>query len=145
MRGRVVSRYIVFFDDYPLESENQIFLFQLRRAFRDSDLEIVDEKTIPRLETRLRTRQCAAIILDIMAALPDAPDMDALAGIEVLRRCREGNYGEMNRDAPVFMRTARAEPHVKQMAVRHQAAGYFLAGSDDEQLIEALRERLLES
>jgi len=129
----------MFFDDYPLESENQLFLFQLRRAFRDMDIVVVDAKTIPALESHLRTREFTAIILDIMAALPDAPGMEALAGIEVLRRCREGDYGDMNQDALVFMRTARAEPHVKQLALRYRSAGYFLAGSDDERLIEALR------
>jgi len=128
----------MFFDDYPLASENQIFLLNLRDAFRNTDVEIEEAKTVPHLEQALSARTYDAIILDVMAALPDAPDLEALAGIEVLRRCRAGVYGAFNQNAAIYMRTARGELYVRDIAAKLGSKGYFRPGSDDDDLLAAL-------
>ena len=139
-----MSRRVLFFDDFPLESENQLFLLKLRKAFRGTDVAIEDEKKIPSLEVLLTTRPFAAIILDIMAAFPADPELEALAGIEVLKRCRSGQYGPLNQNALVYMRTARGEFNVREIASKFGSTGYFRPGSDDDELIAELQRRLLE-
>lgn len=135
----------MFFDDFPLASENQIFLLNLHKAFRHTDVEIDEAKTVPHLEQLLRTRAYAAIILDIIAAIRDAPELEALAGIVVLQRCRDGQYGALNQNATVYMRTARGELHVREIADKYRSKGYFRPGSDDDDLLSVLRELLLPS
>jgi CheY-like chemotaxis protein len=137
-----MTKYAVFFDDYPLESENQLFLSELRDQLQNADVEVLEEKTVPRLEVLLRSRLLTAIILDVMAAMPAEPGMEALAGIEVLRRCRTGEYGPLNRDTAIFMRTARGELHVRRMAFHYGCTNYFMAGSEDDKLVLALHEKL---
>src|ERR1051326_1237010 len=136
-----MNRHLLFFDDFPLEIENQIFVLNLRKAFRDLPFEIQQIKTIPRLEAALRSQAFAAIILDIMAAYPDSPEREALAGIEVLKRCRAGEYGPLNAKALFYMRTARGELYVRDLALKLGSEGYFRPGSDDEELIAELRHR----
>jgi hypothetical protein len=133
-----MTRYVMFFDDFPLASENQIFLLNLRRRFRHTDVEIDETKTVPHLEQLLRTHAYAAIILDVMAAFPDAPELEALAGIEVLKRWHSGAYGSLNASASVYMRTARGELYLRDIAAKHGCKGYFRPGSDDDELVSTL-------
>lgn len=126
-----------------MEAENQLFVWQLRRALRGTDVDVVEERTIPSLERSLRTQRFVAIVLDIMAMMPDAPGMEALAGLEVLRRSRAGQYGDINRDALVYIRSARGEPHVARRAFELGCKGFFRAGSDDDKLITVLKEQLV--
>jgi CheY-like chemotaxis protein len=137
-----MTRHLLVFDDCPLNTENVLFRFQLRRAFARTDIEVLEERAIPDLETSLKARHYAAIILDVMAAFPDAPELEAMAGIEVLKRCRAGNYGEFNRWTLVFMRTARGELDVKELAFNLGCTGYFVVGSQDEKLIDMLVKQL---
>jgi CheY-like chemotaxis protein len=140
---------IVFFDDYPLEKENQLFMGLLRRRLRGDNVELVEEKIVQRLETLLRTRTFIAIVLDVIAAMPhdrsDVPSGDSVGyagegwtGIEILRRCRSGQYGKLNQTAPIFMRTARGEIHVRAAALRSGCTDYFMAGSEDDKLIDVI-------
>ena len=139
-----MSDQILFFDDFPLNTENQLFTRQLRRALRGTDIDVVVLDTIPVLERSLRTQMFVAIVLDIMAAMPDAPGMEALAGLEVLRRCRTGQYGEINRNTTVYVRSARGELHVRQRAAELGCSGYFHLGSGgDEKLISVLKDHLV--
>jgi len=133
----------MFFDDYPLEEENQIFNTQLKKAFRGTDINVLDEKTIPQLETSLKARDYVAIILDVMSAFPEAPELGAMAGIEILKRCRAGAYGQFNSQTLIFMRTARGELHVKELAFNLGCTDYFKVGSQDDKLLDALVKRLL--
>lgn len=137
-----MTRHVLFFDDFPLEAENQIFLLKLRRAFKGTDVEVEEQKTVPSLAGRLETHPFDAMILDIMAAMPDTPGMEALAGIEILRRCRTGTYGPVNKDIPIYMRSARGELYVKQLAGDLKANGYFRPGSDDDELVATLKKLL---
>jgi CheY-like chemotaxis protein len=140
-----VSDQILFFDDFPLSTENQIFTMQLRIALRGTKVDVVVRATIRALERSLRAQMFIAIVLDIMAAMPDAPapGMETRAGLEVLKRCRTGQYGEINRNAPVYIRSARGELHVKQEAAELGCRGYFHAGSDDEKLIAVIKDHVV--
>lgn len=128
---------ILFFDD-SLDIENQLFLRTLRHAVKGTAVHVVQEKTIPHAEQKLKTLPLLVAILDVMAAMPDEPDLAAEAGIEVLRRCRAGNYGSRNASIPIFMRTARNEAHIRQLAFRHGCNDFFSAGTQDEELIKAI-------
>lgn len=138
-----MSDQILFFDDFPLNTENQIFTMQLRKALRGTEIDVVVQDAIPDLEQSLRSHLFVAIVLDIMAAMPDAPGIEALAGLEVLRRCRAGQYGEINQNTAVYMRSARGELHVKQRAAELGCSGYFHPGSDDQKLISVLKIHLV--
>jgi CheY-like chemotaxis protein len=129
---------ILFFDDYLGSPENQMFLHRLRKAVRAMPIQVIEEKVIQRLEEALRSTSFRVAIFDVMAAMPDTPDLSAIAGIEVLRRCRSGDYGPRNKNIPVFMRTARFEPHIQRMARDYGCTQYFRVGTDDSLLIETI-------
>jgi Response regulator containing CheY-like receiver, AAA-type ATPase, and DNA-binding domains len=128
---------ILFFDD-SLDIENQLFLRLLRQAVKGTAVHVVQEKTIPHAEQKLKSLPLVVAILDVMAAMPGAPEREAEAGIEVLRRCRAGHYGTRNAGIPIFMRTARGEAHIRQLAFAHGCTNFFSAGVQDEQLIQAI-------
>lgn len=140
------SGAILFFDDYPLASENKLFLLLLRKRAEPLGLHVVPEKLIKKLEEQIQLTPLAALVLDIISEVPkDFRSVEdgsivpsALAGVEILRRCRAGQYGELNRDVPIFMRTARGEPHIKRLCSQLGATGYFRVGIEDEQLIEKI-------
>jgi len=129
---------ILFFDDYLGSPENQLFLHRLRKAVRSMPIDVVEEKVVQRVEDKLRSAVFHVAIFDVMAAMPGEPELSALAGIEILRRCRSGAYRLENRDIPIFMRTARFEPHVQQMAREYGCTQYFRVGTDDTLLVEAV-------
>lgn len=128
----------MFFDDYPRSPENILFVWRLRQRLRPYGALVVREKSIHKLEARLGAETFTALVLDIMAAMPDETDKDALAGLEILRRCRAGDYQHTERSTPVFMRTARGELHIRREAAALGANGYFMAGSDDSRLIDTI-------
>jgi len=132
----------MFFDDYPRATENQLFIYTLTKALGSTDIEVLEEKTISYLEASLRVHDCVAIILDVMSAFPEAPEHEALAGIEILRRCRAGSYGVFNSRTLIYMRTARGELHVKELAFTRGCTDYFTAGSQDDKLLDILVKRL---
>ncbi len=95
-------------------------------------------------------RPFVAIVLDVISAMPQEW-IDAAAtgktegytgegwtGIEILRRCRKGYYGKLNQGVPIFMRTARGEIHVRAAALRSGCTDYFMAGSEDDKLIDVI-------
>lgn len=130
---------ILFFDDFLGNELNQLFLLKLHRAAKAMPIEVVGEKTIRAVEDRLRNMIFKVVILDVMAsASHDKTINQALAGIEVLKRCRTGAYGELNKTTPIYMRTARGEPHVRRLAFEYGCTNYFQAGSDDPELIESI-------
>jgi CheY-like chemotaxis protein len=140
------SRNILFFDDYPLASENKLFLMLLRRHVEPIGVHVIPEKTIKRVEEQAQSIPLVALILDIISEVPrDFRSIEdgnvvpsALAGVELLRRCRSGQYGELNRQVPIFMRTTRGEPHVRTLCGQLGATGYFRVGIEDRQLIERI-------
>lgn len=136
----MTSRIVLFFDDYPRKPENILFAWRLRQRLRSCGAQVVREKSVHKLEARLRSSQFSALVLDIMAAMPDEDDKDALAGLEVARRCRSGAYSLAARTTPIYMRTARGELHMRREAAAVGATGYYLAGSDDSALINVLIE-----
>jgi DNA-binding NarL/FixJ family response regulator len=129
---------ILFFDDYLGDSMNQLFLYKLRKAVKTTAVEIVGEKTIPAVEAKLRSVAFKAAIMDVMALIPGEPTLSARAGIEVLRRCRSGVYGDLNKAIAIFMRTARGESHIRRMALSYGCTSYFETGRDDDELIDAI-------
>ena len=130
---------ILFFDDYLGASENQLFLHLLRRATQTTAVEIVKEKTIPAVEAKLRRVPLKVAILDVMAVVPEDHTLSAIAGLEVLNRCRTGVYGDLNKNIAIFMRTARGEPHIRRMAQSYGCTDFFNVGrDDDENLIKAV-------
>jgi len=140
---------LVFFDDYPLQSENVLFVERLKRSLNLWDIHIETPKTFHGIEECLRREDAVAVVLDIMAKVPQAVARadrvsSSLAGIEILRRCRAGSYGDLNKNVPIYMRTARGEPHVRRLAMQLGASGYYLVGTDDGQLIRSIRSVLEE-
>jgi CheY-like chemotaxis protein len=133
---------VLFFDDALKETENQLFEYQLRRLVREFSGEVIAERVVSRVETSLKARRFAAVVLDIMAAVPDEPNDEAMAGIEILKRCRQGTYGKLNRNTAVFMRTARGEPHIHRLATKSGCNAFYRAGSDDEDLLKEIRKIL---
>lgn len=138
-----MRRYLMFFDDYPRESVNELFLYRLRKMLGPTDIEVIEEKAIPHLEGSLRARNYVAIILDIMAAFPENPDLEAIAGLEILRRCRAGDYGQSNSETLIYMRTARGELHVKEKAFELGCTDYFRVGQQDAKLLSVLKQKLV--
>jgi CheY-like chemotaxis protein len=140
------SHNIVFFDDYPLASENKLFLMLLRKQVEPIGVHVIQEKTIKRVEEQAQAIPLVALILDIISEVPrDFRSVEdgsivpsALAGVELLRRCRAGEYGETNRQVPIFMRTTRGEPHIRTLCGQLGATGYFQVGIEDKQLIEKI-------
>ncbi len=140
-----MRRHVLFFDDYPLEDENKIFVVQLKAALQSTDIVLIEEKTIPHLDASLKARSYAAIILDIMSAFPGFSDDEAQAGMEILKRCRAGHYGSINQQALIFMRTARGELQIRQLAFSLGCTDFFRAGSQDDKLLEAMVRHLVQS
>ncbi|MCY2926091.1 MAG: hypothetical protein NT031_11735 [Planctomycetota bacterium] len=139
---------ILFFDDYPYASENQLFRMNLEDELRPGlRVSIVPEKTVSGFENAARRFLYDIVILDIMAEAPgkllqtgtglEVPSSQT--GIELLRRCRVGEYGRHYTLCPVFMRSARGETDIRDECLRSGASGYFQVGGEDEQLIEAIR------
>lgn len=138
---------VIFFDDYPLHSENVLFIQKLKRKSAIPELHIETEKTVRGVEERLKTSSSSVAILDLMAEVPrdfrsvsddNALVPSALAGLEIVRRCRTGYYGKINQITPIFIRSARGEPHIRKLCMQVGASGYFQAGTDDSGLIKAI-------
>jgi CheY-like chemotaxis protein len=128
---------ILFFDD-SLATENQIFLMELRHAVRGTVVQVVQEKTVAHAEQKFKTEPLLIAILDVMAPWPDAEALAAQAGLEILRRCRAGAYHPRNSTIPIFMRTARNEPHIRRLAFELGCTNYFSVGRQDAELINAI-------
>lgn len=133
---------ILFFDDNPFHSENKLFLERLRSSLKDRIADVLVERTINNVEVTLSTTRVDVLILDIMSEVPrnflDAKGhrvSSALAGIEVLRRCRQGEYGRENSSATIFMRTTRAEGYIRRECLEAGASGFFSLGREDKKLI----------
>lgn len=139
---------ILFFDDFPYESENRLLRLRLRRKLRGFDVQVVEERTVHGFEDRVQRNTYEIVVLDIMARAPSGLTStdtgrtvpDALTGVELLRRCRKGDYGEHYKFAPVYMRTARGEPQIRLLCEREGATAFFRAGGEDTQLIEKIAE-----
>jgi CheY-like chemotaxis protein len=104
------------------------------------------EKSLGQLEERLKSGRYAALILDIMFQVPggfrsieDGRAVSSSAGgMEILRRCRNGYYGSVNKEIPIFIRSARGEAHIAALCKKLGANGYFQVGIHDSELIDAL-------
>jgi CheY-like chemotaxis protein len=139
---------LLFFEDYPYASENSLLRLRIRRALKDHDVTILTAKTVAAFERTLRDQQPDILVLDIMADAPatlkwaetDCETPSALTGIELLRRCRKGDYGQYYTRAPVYMRSARGESHVREACIREGATDYFKSGGEDTNLIRAIAE-----
>lgn len=135
---------ILFFDDFPIASENKLFLMLLRKEVEPFGIHIATEKTIRRVEEVVQSTPLVSLVLDIISEAPrDFRSVEdgnvvpsALAGVELLRRCRTEKYGPLNKEVPIFMRTTRGEPHIKRLCMQIGATGYFQVGTEDDQLIE---------
>lgn len=137
-----MRREILFFDDFPLQSDSKLFIERLRSRLRAKDINIRVEKTIAAVEGLMRTEALTLAILDIMSAVPpdfrDASGLrvhSTLAGIEILRRCRGGEYLPRNSDMPILMRTSRGEGYIRRECLQAGATGFFIAGKEDGRLI----------
>jgi CheY-like chemotaxis protein len=128
---------ILFFDD-SLATENQIFLMELRHAVKGTTIQVVQEKTVHHAEQKFKTVPLLIAILDVMAPWPGEQAKEAQAGLEILRRCREGAYDPKNAAIPIFMRTARDEPHIRRLAFELGCTNFFTVGRQDPELIAAI-------
>jgi CheY-like chemotaxis protein len=141
---------ILFFDDQPNASENRLFRRRLRRTLADFDVQIHQEKIVREFEDTVQKHDFDLIILDVMAKVPgsfaqtgtrkEVPEYRT--GVELLRRCRTGYYGDHYRTVPVYMRSARGEMHIQRQCEVEGATHYFRVGRDDKQLIETILEYL---
>lgn len=148
-----MRKKIIFFDDYPLEAENSLFLARMRRHLHHHNIQIVTIKTVRNLQDLLRRTRVDILILDIMVQVPPnfksvAPPFhkvpSALAGVELLRRCRDGYFGRKNQSCKIFMRTTRGEAHIQKECLNLGADGYFLVDSGGNDLIAAMKRCLEE-
>lgn len=142
--------HFLFFDDYPLQSDSKLFIERMRAKLDGHKAFICVEKTITGVEVLLRSRTIALAILDIMSEVPrDFRSADgsrvpsSLAGIEILRRCRSGDYRSENRAMPIFMRTSRGEGYIRRECLEAGATGFFLAGKEDGRLLTKIVATLL--
>lgn len=139
---------ILFFEDDPLASENRLFRFRLRREFADIEIDTDEIRSVATFEQVIRKREFDIVILDIMAQAPDdfrwtgtdEQVPSAMTGVELLRRCRLGEYGPQCVDIPIFMRTARGESHIRRLCKREGATDYLEAGAQDSELIDAIKD-----
>ncbi len=137
---------VLFFDDEP--ERCTAFLLRARMRCREVGLEptIEERYQVRGAEVLLRHNRYDLVILDIMSSVPDdfwwlgREDMgttpEDLAGIELLRRCRSGEYAA-NKGTPVFIRTARGDKNAHHLAMQLGATGYYLTTQSAE-LIEAM-------
>jgi DNA-binding NarL/FixJ family response regulator len=138
---------ILFFEDYPYETENRLFRMNLRQQLKEYGVEILEEKTVPGFERSVRSGRPDILVLDIMAVSVEplrrfdtgVAVPEDLTGVELLRRCRGGFYGDKFKMVPLYMRTARGEPEIRLYCEALGATGYFSVGVDDEKLIAAIR------
>jgi DNA-binding NarL/FixJ family response regulator len=141
---------IIFFEDLPYASENRLFRSLLRAELKDiCGLKLQEERTVMGFEDSVRNDAYNFVILDIMATSPKplfwlkTNDIvpESLTGVELLRRCRLGEYGEHYRTTPVYIRTARSESHVRRLCKQEGTSGFFSAGLDDDKLIEEIKNK----
>ena len=140
---------ILFFDDLGLSEGNELFVLRLKRK---AGLEVELVRTVTDFELKVGAEPWVAIVLDIMAQPPagyvifesESPELvrPTQTGLELLRRCRLGYYGEMLRLIPIYMRSARGEEHIKRIARKLGATDYFDAAGDDSKMILAICELL---
>lgn len=142
-------RTVLVFEDEPLRSENLLYLHELRGTLTAPDLRLEIAEVIPHAELVLKRDAVIMAILDIKARVPrdfrtfkdDTKVDDALAGLELLRRIRGGHYGRAAAGMPVFMRSARSEPHIRQTCFASGCSAYFLP-TQMEELLAKIREAL---
>ncbi len=139
---------ILFFEDHPLTPANRLFRLRLRRSLGHVEVHVTEASTVDGFERAVLKDSFEIIVLDIMARPPagmtrsgtDDLVSAARTGVELLRRCRMGVYGERCSTLPVYIRTARGEFHIQQLCMREGASGYFQAGTQDTQLIQEIGE-----
>lgn len=137
---------MLFFDDYPYDSENRLFRLNLRRKLKGQSIELIEEKTVRGFERVVRTGRADILVLDIMASSPEPlmrcdtgqPVPETMTGVELLRRCRRGIYSDKYTTAPIYMRTARGEADIRHYCESLGVTGYFKAGADDITLIDVI-------
>jgi len=138
---------ILFFEDQPYASENQLFRTLLRDHLKKTcTLQLREVKSVSKFEELMRKDKYDIVILDIMATVAkpfnwtgtndEVPK--SLTGVELLRRCRLAVYDQYYKDTPVYIRSARGEPYVHSLCQREGATGFFKAGVDDLQLIQEI-------
>jgi CheY-like chemotaxis protein len=138
---------IIFFEDQPYASENQLFRTLLRDHLKKMcTLQFREVKSVSKFEELMRKDKYDIVILDIMSAAAkpfnwtgtndEVPK--SLTGVELLWRCRLDEYDRHYKDTPVYMRTARGEPYVRSLCQRAGATGFFKAGVDDLLLIKEI-------
>jgi CheY-like chemotaxis protein len=142
----MATKRILFLDDYPQASENHLFVQRLREKLK---VMVVEEKTVRGFEDTMLSGGIDVLVLDIMmSSSKDLLDSNrsivssSMTGIELLKRCRAGQYGKAGRSMPIFMRTARGETYIRNLCNIAKATGFFQAGAEDSELIEAIREGL---
>lgn len=143
---------ILFFEDQPYASENQLFRTLLRDHLKKTCTpQLREVKSVSKFEELMSKDKDKydIVILDIMAtaAKPfnwtgtneEVPN--SLTGVELLRRCRLDEYDQHYKNTPVYMRTARGEPYVRSLCQREGATGFFKAGVDDFKLMEEIKHK----
>jgi CheY-like chemotaxis protein len=140
-----VGARILFFDDLGLSEGNELFILRLKRK---TGIEVELVRTVKEFEAKIHSDSWTAIVLDIMAQPPSdylvlgsdppLPVKAAQAGLELLKRCRLGHYGDSIKALPIYMRTARGEEHIKRKAKVLGATDYFDAVGRDKDLIQKI-------
>lgn len=145
---------ILCFDDEFHAAENRLFRINLSRKLASPAIHMAFEKTVKSLESEIRREKYDVLVLDIIArttpSLRRIPEEvvvvpDGEAGIELLRRCRTGYYGDRYKDrerVKIFIRTARQERRIRSLCEAEGCDGFFAPGTDDFKLIEAIKNHI---
>jgi CheY-like chemotaxis protein len=140
---------VLFFDDYPDEIDSKDLCERLEAA----GLTVDCAKTTPAFDRMVRKIPYDVIILDVMATSPepmhkfdkrDEVVPDGEIGLELLRRCRGGYYG--NHAAhykliPIYMRTANGPAHM-QSRYGNEGGTYVDPKTGDKELVRMIQRAL---
>jgi len=143
---------VLLFEDHPKDSENETLPREIEDAASNvgGRANVFTVLTIGELSYLVRNNSFDVIVLDIMAECPDLfwdegrkePVSPHEAGIAILALIRMGRYGQTNKDATIYIRTARGERKIRKTVMRAGANGYFRAGADDDILVGRIVEKI---
>jgi len=143
---------ILLFEDFLQAHETYIFQKDLHEKLNQCS--VVASHSVNDFENKVRSFNYDIVILDIMAKPPanfywhdvkeDGVEVpETFVGIELLRRCCSGYYGDHYKEIPIYMRTARGEDEIRNLCDAIGSTGYFAPGSDDPALIEEIKKHVL--
>jgi len=135
---------IICFEDEYLEDTNIIFLSALEMEIPNNA--ISSASSVEKFENLLKKIKFDIYILDIMASedLTNFSDGKKIhqtyVGLELVKRIRYGYYQNQNKEAPIFLRSARArELKVINIAKKLNVKYIMVPGRDDFEIINTIK------